>query len=206
MGAKWMIASIPDYVPFLNRPTPRFVTEDGRRVHGMIAEFSTPADVYHAAEKVRDAGYERWDVNTPFPIHGMEEAMGVKTTRLPYLVFGAAISGVLGAAGMQWFMNAFDYPFIVQGKDPWAWEAYLPVMFELGVLLSAFTALGGMFAFNGLPRFNHPLFSSDRFLQTSDDRFVIAVEADDPSFDPDETRRLLESAGGSHIELIEDQG
>ncbi|MEL6330171.1 MAG: DUF3341 domain-containing protein [Planctomycetota bacterium] len=205
MGLQETLAAIPEYVPGMTRPAPRFVTEEGRRVHGMIAVFDDPPTVYHAAERVRDAGYRRWDLNSPFPIHGIEEAMGVKTTRLPYLVFGAALTGVAGAWLMQQFMNNWDYSFVVQGKPEGAWEPFLPIMFELGVLLSAFTALFGMLAFNGLPRFNHPLFNSDAFLKSSDNRFVIAVEADDKAFDPEQTRELLESVGASEIEIIEDE-
>ncbi|MEM0982655.1 MAG: DUF3341 domain-containing protein [Planctomycetota bacterium] len=204
MGLNDVLAAAPDYIPFLPKPKPRFVTEDGRRVHGVVAEFATPADVFHAAEKVRDAGFKRWDVNTPFPIHDMEEAMGMQRTKLPYIVFGHALLFVLLAWVMQQFMNNWDYYIVVQGKPSEDWEAYVPIMFELAVLISAFTALGGMLAFNGLPRFSHPLFSSDRFLATSDDRFIIGIEADDPSFDPEQTKKMLADAGGSEIDLILD--
>lgn len=201
-----LLSSAAEYLPFIPRPAPRYVTEEGTRVYGMVAEFTDTPSVVHAAEMVRDAGYTRWDVSSPFPIHGMEEAMGQKKTRLPYLVFGAAMAGVTAAVGMQFFMNAIDYRFIVQGKDPYAWEAYLPIIFELGVLFSAFAALIGMLALNGLPRFNHPLFTSERFLATGDDRFIVAIEADDPAFDPEATKKLLEDAGGVNIDLIEDEG
>lgn len=199
------LAIAAEYLPFVPRPAPKFVTEDGTRVHGIVAEFDTPADVYHAAEKVRDAGYKKWDVHTPFPIHGMEEAMGVKRTILPLVSFGAAVSGVIGALLLQYYTNAWDYEFVVQGKNPRDWEAYIPVTFELGILLCAFATLFGMFALNGLPRFHHPLFSHERFLKTSDDRFMVAIEAEDEKFDPDATRALLESAGGNEIEIIEDE-
>ena len=154
---------------------------------------------------IRDAGYKVWDVHAPFPIHGIEDAMGVRRTILPFLIGGGAITGVVAALAMQYFMNAIDYQFVVQGKDYWAWEPYIPITFELGVLLSAFAALFGMLMLNGLPRWTHPLFSSERFLETSQGRFMIVVEADDPSFDPDETRRLLEQTGGTGIALIEDE-
>lgn len=199
------LAMAAEYIPMIPRPAPRFVTEDGVRVHGMVAEFTTPPDVYHAAEKIRDAGYKRWDVHTPFPIHGMEEAMGIKRTILPVLSFGAAITGVLCALGLQYFTNHIDYQFVVQGKNTADWEPLIPVTFELGVLLCAFATLGGMLMLNGLPRWHHPLFNSDRFLRTSDDRFMIAIEAEDKKFDPEATRALLESAGGVEIQLIEDE-
>lgn len=197
--------ALADYLPgMVARPDPKFVTEDGARVYGVSCEFETAAAAYHAAEQVRDAGYKHWDLYTPFPIHGCEEAMGIKRTILPVLSFGAAVTGVLCALGLQYYTNLVDYTFVVQGKDPRAWEAYIPVTFELGVLFCAFATLGGMLMLNGLPRFNHPLFNSDRFLKTSDDRFVIAIEADDDKFDPESTPAMLESIGGAEITLIED--
>lgn len=198
------LALAGEYLPFMPRPKPRFVTEEGTRVHGMLAVFATPADLVHGCEKLRDAGYKRWDAHSPFPVHGMEEHMGIKRTILPVISFFAAMTGVVAALAMQYFMNAVDYQFVVQGKDFWAWEAYVPITFELGILFCAFATLGGMLAMNGLPRFHHPLFNSEKFLESSDDCLIIAVEADDEQFDPDATRTLLEDAGGRDIELVED--
>lgn len=198
------LSDIADYLPIVGRRAPRFVSESGKRIYGMVAEFADAPAFYHAAEKCRDAGYTRWDAYTPFPVHGMEEAMGIKRTKLPVHAFMAGCTGVALALLMQYFMNDWDYQFIVQGKPTNAWEPFVPITFELGVLLTAFTCLFGMLMLNGLPRFHHPLFNSERFLRVSNDRLIIAIEADDPSFDPDATRRLLEEAGGTHIELIED--
>lgn len=192
-----------DYFPFLKRPAPRFVTESGAPVYGVLAEFHTPAEVYHAAEKVRDAGYAQWDVYSPFPIHGMEEAMGVKRTILPIIVATGAFTGAGLAFLMQWWMN-HNYPMVVQGKPPYAWEPFTPIVFELGVLLSAFSALFGMLALNGLPRWHHPLFAKDRFLRVSQDRFCIAIEAADAKFNPESTRSLLKAAGAHSVELVEE--
>jgi len=209
-GVSRVVGAIPDYLPFVPKRAPRFVTEDGRRVWGVMAEFDSPERVYHAAEKIRDAGYAKWDVSSPFPIHGMEEAMGQRKTILPYIVFKAGIAGVVVAILIQYYMNVWDYGtgtapgFIVQGKPASAWEAYLPIMFELGVLHAAFAALIGMLMLNGLPRHNHPLFRSERFLSTSDDRFVVAIEAEDPAFDPEKTPALLEELGGTGLELVEE--
>jgi len=205
MAIKDLMREAPDYIPLLPRKRPRFVTEDGRRVHGIMAEFATPGEAFHAAERIRDAGYRCWDVNTPFPIHDMEAAMGVRTTRLPYVVFAVGLTGVALAWLMQQFMNNWDYEFVVQGKPYGAWEPFVPIMFEMGVLAASFAALIGMLMRNGLPRFHHPLFSNERFLRTSDDRIVIAVEADDPVFEPEATRELLERAGGTEIDLVLDE-
>jgi hypothetical protein len=195
--------SVYDYFPFLKRPAPRFVTESGAEVYGVMAEFHTPAEVYHAAEKVRDAGYSKWDVYAPFPIHGIEDAMGMRRTILPVIVAVGAFTGAGLAYLMQWWMTASDYPLVVQGKPPYAWEPFTPIVFELGVLLAAFTALGSMLALNGLPRFHHPLFAKDRFLRCSQDRFCIAIEAADGKFNPEATRRLLQSSGAHAVELVE---
>lgn len=181
-----------------------FVTESGQRLYGMMAEFATPADLYHAAEKVRDAGYEKWDTYSPFPIHGMEEAMGVRRTILPVLVFCGGMTGAGLGYLMQWWISAVDYQMMTQGKPFHTWQAFVPITFELGVLLSAFTTLIGMLALNGLPRWNHPLLKKERFLASSDDKFFIAIEVEDKNFDPERTRRLLEGAGATSIELVEE--
>ena len=170
----------------------------------MIAEFGSAHELVHACEKLRDAGYRKWDAHAPFPVHGMEAHMGIKRTILPVVSFFAAIGGVVAALAMQYWMNAVDYQFVVQGKDLWAWEAYIPITFELGILFCAFATLLGMLALNGLPRFHHPLFNSERFLSVSNDGLMIAVEADDEHFDPEATRVLLEQAGGTDVDLVED--
>lgn len=199
-------SAVADYFPmFVRKPAPRFVSESGKRVYGIVAEFSETPVVYHAAEMVRDAGYSRWDVHSPFPVHGMEKAMGVKTTKLPLIALGAAGGGVAFAAFLQWITSDYLYPMVTQGKPYGAWQPFMPIMFELGILFTAFACLFGMLALNGLPRFHHPLFGHDRFLRVSNDRFVIAIEADDPNFDPAKTRALLEKAGGTHITIIEEQ-
>lgn len=196
--------ALSDYLPFVaSKPGP-YVTDDGTPIHGLLAQYETPADVFHAAETVRDAGYKIWDVHAPFPIHGIEDAMGSKRTLLPFIIGGGAITGVCFALAMQYFTNAIDYQFVVQGKDYWAWEAYLPITFELGVLFSAFASLFGMLALNGLPRFNHPLFQSERFLDSTDASYFVCIEARDPTFDPTKTIALLKDAGATHIELIEE--
>ncbi len=184
---------------------PIYTTEAGVPVHGIIAEYATAADLYRAAEMVRDAGYVRWDVYTPFPIHGLEEAMGVRRTRLPILI---AVIGLTGAGLgflMQYWMTAVDYVQVVQGKDPTAWEAYIPITFEMGILSAAFTAILGMLAFNKLPMWNNPLLRKDRFLRCSDDRLMICIEAADDRFDQEKTRHLLEAAGGTNVDLVEEE-
>lgn len=180
-------------------------TEAGKDIHAVIAEYPTPAAIFHAAEKIRDAGYTRWDVYAPFPIHGIDEAMGLKRPILPLIV---AIMGLSGAALgfiFQFWVRSGGYWLVHQGKPPEAWQVLVPVTFEFGVLGTAFTALLGMLAINGLPRWHHPLMRKQRFLGVSDDKFIVAVEAADPRFDPDATRRLLQDLGATSIELVEDE-
>jgi len=200
-----LMSGIADYFPMLmQKPAPKFVTESGNAVYGMIAEFSETPKVFKAAMKVRDAGYTKWDVHTPFPIHDMEEAMGIKTTKLPLLAAGAALSGLLIAISLQWGIDML-YPVVLQGKPLFAWQPFMPVMFELSILATAFMCIFGMLALNGLPRFHHPLFSNERFHRVSNDRFFIAIEASDPNFDPIKTKKLLEEVGGTDITLVEDE-
>lgn len=193
------------YFPMLlQKSSPKFVTASGKPVFGIIAEFDETPDVFKAAKHVRDAGYTKWDVHSPFPIHDMEEAMGMKTTKLPLMAGCAAIAGVSTGALLQWGTSFVLYPTVVQGKPFEAWQPFVPIMFELGVLFTAFMCIFGMLALNGLPRWHHPLFSHDRFMRVGDDRFFIVIEASDPDFDPAKVKKLLEDAGGKHITLLED--
>ncbi len=183
---------------------PQYTTESGEPVWGVMAEFESPAAITHAAEMMRDAGYRKWDVYSPFPIHGMDEAMGLPPSNVGWITGAGALFGAGGGMLLQWWTSAVDYEIIVDGKPFFAWEQFMPITFELGVLFASFGALLGMLALNKLPMLYHPLLKKDRFLRVSDDRFVIAVEAADPSFDPSETRALLERAGGYNLDLVED--
>ncbi len=178
-----------------------------KRVHGYLAEFSGAADVYHAAEKIRDAGFQRWDVHSPFPIHGLNEAMGVKRSILPWFVFIGGATGITTAFLLAYITQVVIYPTVVQAKPTniYTTPAFFPIMFELTILLSAFTALFGCFALMGLPRLNHPLFASKQFKKFSDDGFFVCIEARDPKFHQAETKSFLESIGARNIELVEDE-
>ncbi|MBY0307661.1 MAG: DUF3341 domain-containing protein, partial [Phycisphaerales bacterium] len=155
-------------------------------------------------EKVRDAGYSKWDVYSPFPVHGMEESMGMKTTKLPILVACMGITGACVGFLFQYYVRHVEYPIIHQGKPSDAWQVLVPVTFEIGVLFTAFTCILGMIVFNGLPMWHHPLLKKPRFLRVSDDRFMIVIEACDPAFDPEKTRRQLLEAGAMSVELVEE--
>ena len=178
-----------------------------RKVYGYIAEFDSARDVYHAAEKVRDEGFERWDVHSPFPIHGMDHAMGLNKSILSWLVFCGGATGFLTAFLLQYVTQVMIYPTFVQDKPAsiTTLPAFFPVMFELTILFSAFTALFGSLILMKLPRLNHPLFASQQFSRFSDDAFFISVEARDPKFSQEDTKKFLEEIGGTNIELVEDE-
>lgn len=156
---------------------------------------------------MRDAGFKRWDVHSPFPIHGMDGAMGLGKSQLSWFVFIGGAAGTLTAFLLQFITQVLIYPTFVQDKPAniATLPAFFPVMFELTILFSAFTALFGSMILNRLPRWNHPLFASGQFTRFSDDAFFICIEARDPKFSKEETRKLLEEVGGANVELIEDE-
>jgi hypothetical protein len=171
---------------------------------GVLAEFETASAVFHACEGVRDAGFTRWDAHTPFPVHGLDRAMGLRPTVLPWIVLAMGITGASSGLLMQWWMNAIDYPLVISGKPLFSWQAFVPVMFELMVLFSALGCLFGMLGLNRLPRPHHPLFSSTRFERATDDRFFISIEASDPRFDAAATVALLHGLGAKSVERVVD--
>lgn len=188
-----------------SKPVPRSA---GMPPAVILAEFESAHDVLHAAEKVRAAGYVRWDTHTPFPVHGMDRAMGLRDSRLGWIVLAFALTGLTGAFVMMHWMNGVDYPTVVGDKPPGAPQtlpSMVPILFELTILLSAFGAVLGMFHLNRLPRHNHPVFSSDRFRAASIDRFFISIEAEDPKFDVVKTREMLEASHAAHVEVIEEE-
>ncbi len=171
----------------------------------LLAEFNSVHDVVRAAEGVREAGYSQWDAYTPFPVHGMDRAMGLRDSRLGWIVLFCAIIGLAGGFWMMHWMNGIDYPIVVGDKPPGAphaLPAMIPIMFELTILLSAFGAVFGMLFLNGLPRHHHPIFESERFASASDDKFFISIHASDPRFEVEGTRALLERMSAVQVELI----
>ena len=169
---------------------------------GALAEFASPADLYHACEAVRDAGYTRWDAHAPFPVHGLERAMGLKASRLPWVVLVMALGGALAGIGLQGWVSAIAYPLVISGKPFFSWPAFVPVTFELAVLGGALGAVFGMLAINQLPTLYHPLFGSTRFEKASDDGFFVSIESWDPKFDARETVDLLRRLGATQVELV----
>jgi len=158
---------------------------------GLLAEFGTPEAVLSAANRVREAGYRRTDAYSPFPVEGLHDALGGKKTILPWLVFGAGLSGGLGGFLMQWFASVIHYPIIVGGKPYNSWPAFIPITFELTILAAAGTAVVGMIVINGLPMPYHPVFHVEAFEKASRDKFFILIESRDAHFDRESTRAFL---------------
>jgi hypothetical protein len=175
----------------------------GPRLAGYLVEFETPGELMAACEKVRDAGYSNWDAHSPFPVHGLNKAMGLGPTILPWLVMGGGVVGCLTGLGIQWWTNGYNYQFTISGKPFWSIPSNIPVTFELTVLFAALTAFLSMIVLNGFPRFHHPVFSSERFRRATTDRFFLSVEAEDPSFDAERTASFLKDLGGVGVEALE---
>jgi hypothetical protein len=170
----------------------------------MLAEFDTPGGCMHGAEKLRDAGYTKFDAHTPFPVHGMDKAMGLPDSKLGWIVLTFGLSGTFLAWLMMYWMNGVDYPIVVGGKPPGTLPSMIPIMFEVTVLFSSLTAVFGMLGLNKLPRHHHPLFFSERFKGFSDDKFFLSVEVEDPKYDANRTRALFESAKAQAVEIVRD--
>jgi hypothetical protein len=173
-------------------------------VAGVIAEFGDVDGVLAAAEKIRDAGYTQWDVHTPFPVHGMDHAMGIRPTILPWLVLIAGLTGMAAGLLLQWYANVWAYPFFISGKPLISLPAWIPVTFELTILFSALTAVFGMLGLNGLPRLYNPLFNSVRFRRVTNDRFFIVIDAADPIFDRETTDDFLKAQGATVVEWVQE--
>jgi hypothetical protein len=202
-----MSATIETVKPSTRPREPRFF--------GYVAEYATPGEVLHAAEKVRDAGYSQWDCMTPFPVHGLDHAMGMKKTMLPWVILGGGLAGLGLAIFLQWYVNSpytqsaslyvlSGYPLNISGKPYWSVPPNVPIMFELTVLLASLTAFFGLWAFLQLPRLHHPLFNVARFRRVSDDKFFLLIEATDLKFDLKDSLALLESTHPAAIEEVRD--
>jgi len=175
----------------------------GGSCYGVLARFETPGALLRACEQVRDAGYTRWDAHTPFPVHGLDRAMGMKASVLPWIVLVLGLGGAGGGMLMQWWIAAVAYPLVISGKPFFSWQAFVPVTFELGVLLAAVAAVLSMILLSRLPMHHHPLFNSSEFERASDDGFFISIESWDREFDVARTRKLLESLGAAHVETVD---
>lgn len=176
------------------------------KVYGLLAEFAHPGELLHAAEAVHGAGFRHFDTHSPFPIHGMDKAMGMGNSKVGWITLVGGITGLGLATLMQWWMGAVSYPINISGKPFFAVEPSIPIMFELTVLLASLATAAGMFAMNGLPRPYNPLFYSKNFVRATDDAFFLHIAASDDKFDQEATARMLQELGASAVETIHDHG
>jgi mono/diheme cytochrome c family protein len=180
-------------------------SDESKAFHGWLAEFDSPKQLLAAARRVRDAGYTHTDAFTPFPVHGIDEALGIRPTHLPWIVLACGLTGCFTGLVLSWWTNAVDYPYIISGKPFWSLPANIPVMFELTILFSAFGALFGMLGLNRLPKLSNPVFTNPKFDRATDDKFFLYVDRKDPRFDRHGVQRLLADLGSSSVdEVLED--
>jgi hypothetical protein len=173
-------------------------------IYGVMGEFETPEKLLHAVEKVREAGYRRFEAYSPFPIEGLSEAMGLKRNLVPLITLIGGLTGGIGGFGFQYWVAAITYPLNIGGRPFNSWPAFIPVTFELTILGASLAAVFGMLALNGLPQPHHPVFNVHRFSHASADRFFVCIESRDPKFQLAETARFLQGLEAHHVSEVSD--
>ncbi|MNR92111.1 hypothetical protein D3C72_231320 [compost metagenome] len=173
------------------------------RLHGMMAVFETPEALLGAAQRAREAGYQRMDAYTPYPVDGLPETLGIPPDRLPLIVLLSGLAGGILGYGMQFFAMAIHLPINVGGRPLNSWPAFVPITFELTILFGAFGAVIGMLAMNRLPQPYHPSFNVPGFEQVTLDRFALCIEAGDPLFERERTRSFLQGLAPSEVSDVE---
>ena len=174
-----------------------------KNIYGILAEFDTATEMVHAARKIRDEGYTRTDAFSPFPLHEIDEALGIKRSSLPFLVLGGGVTGLLTGLGLTYYVHVMDYPIIVGGRPFFSLPAFIPPMFELTILFAAFVAVFGMLFLNGLPQPYHPVFNVPRFALATREKFFLLIEAKDEKFDYEETRSFMQSLNPQEVFDVE---
>ncbi len=172
--------------------------------HGYLCEVKNPKDLIELSKKVRDSGYTKFDTYSPFPIHGIDKAMGIPASIVPVLSFIGAMIGLTVAISLQVWTNGIDYKIALSGKPYAALPAFVPVTFELTILFTAFFTVFGMFGLNQLPTFNRPIFNNESIKKATCSGFFLSISATDNNFDEVKTLEFLNRSGANNIERIED--
>lgn len=173
------------------------------KVYGVIGEFADPHELVHAGRKIREMGYTKLDAMSPFPVHGIDDAIGVPYSKLGWIVICVGLCGTASALLLIWWCGVINYPLVIGGKPLFDFTFSIPITFELTVLFSAFASVIGMLALNGLPRLYHPSFNYRNAHRASDDRFLLVIEAGDPKFDAQKSAEHLRSVGADLVEVVE---
>ena len=175
-----------------------------KNLYGLMAEFDTATELVDAARKVRDAGYRKTDAFSPFPLHEIDEALGIKRSILPYLIFAGGITGLMTGIGLQFFVHVYEWPIIVGGRPHFSLPAFIPAAFELTILFSAFTAVFGMLFLNGLPSPYHPVFNVPRFALATREKFFLIIESADGHYEYEKTRAFMDGLGAQEVFDVEE--
>ena len=173
-------------------------------LYAVACEFAGPAEVYHAAEKIRDMGFKWWDCYTPYYVHGLDRAMGQRKSFVPFFTLMGGLGGLVGAFLLVVITSVWVYPMDTQGKPYFALPAFVPILDLVMILLSAIVSITGMTTLSLLPRLHHPLWEWDAFMRATDDKFFVVIEANDPKFNEKATAELLRQLGGTNLTFIGD--
>ncbi|MEZ5366099.1 MAG: DUF3341 domain-containing protein [Bryobacterales bacterium] len=171
----------------------------------IAAEFETPEALIAASEKTRDAGFKKFECYTPFPVHGLADAMGLKRPILSWIIFAGGLVGLCAGFGLAYWVSVINGPYNIGGRPLNSWPSFIPVTFETTVLVASLTAVIGMIAFNGLPRPYHPVFNYPRFNKIMDDRFLLTIESTDPKFDREQTSEFLRGLNPTEVVEVENE-
>ena len=172
------------------------------KTYGVLGQFDGPNELLAAATKTRDAGFKNFDCHSPFPIHGMDQAMGLKPSKIGYI---AGICGIIGGTSgfaLQYWTSTIAYPMVIAGKPFNSYQAFVPVTFGLTILLAAFGAFFGSMILNRLPQLFHGVFYSERFARATNDSFFVSIDSNDPKFDADKSQAFLKSIGATYVEVL----
>lgn len=175
-----------------------------KRLVGYLCQVENPKALVDASNNIRLSGYTQFDTYSPFPIHGIDKAMGIPASKLPWLSLTGCLIGLSSAIALQVWTNGIDYKIALSGKPFIAFPAFIPVMFELTILFTAFFTVFGMFGLNKLPQWNRPIFNLESFKEATCNGFFISISSNDSNFDEVKTKQYLESIGVNNIERIED--